>query len=129
MRITRTVSPYFSPNSATAPDFLASSKRHHRITESALLADLVVDQILDAPLLVVGHRLEVREVEAQAIGRDQRALLRHVRAEHLLERQVQKVRRRVVGADGVAARVVDGEAWPLSPTPGCAALDAPEVQR
>ena len=37
-----------------------------------------------ALLLVGGQRREVREVEAQAVGRDQRALLRDVLAEHLL---------------------------------------------
>ena len=37
MRITRTVSPYFSPKSATAPDFLASSNGITEMTESAFL--------------------------------------------------------------------------------------------
>ena len=54
-------------------------------------------------------RLRVAEVEAQAVGRDERALLGDVIAEHLAQRLVQEMRRRMVGADGRAARVIDGE--------------------
>src|SRR5580704_1956385 len=72
-------------------------------------ADIGVDEILDLALLLVGHRREVREVEAQPIGRDQRAFLRDVVAEHVLERVVEQVRGRVVRADPLAARVVDVE--------------------
>ena len=64
----------------------------------------------------VGQRLEVREVEAQAVGRDHRARLLHVLAEHLLQRLVEQVGRRVVGADGVAPLVVDRRAATTSPT-------------
>ena len=66
-------------SSATAPACLASSMGSTSVSVSTLRADSRVDQILDAALLVVGHRREVREVEAQPIGRHQRALLRHVR--------------------------------------------------
>ena len=41
----------------------------------------------------------VDEVEPQAIGRDERAGLLHVRPERLPQRGVQQVRRRVVAAD------------------------------
>ena len=49
--------------------------------------------------LLGADRLGVREVEAQPVGRDQRALLRDVIAEHLAQRLVQEMGRRMVGAD------------------------------
>ena len=48
--------------------------------------------------------LVVAEVEAQPVGRDERALLLHVVAEHLAQRPVQDVGAGVVAADRVAAR-------------------------
>jgi hypothetical protein len=51
----------------------------------------------------------VGEVEAQAVGCDQRALLGDVIAEHLAQRLVQEVGRRVVLADGAAASMIDLE--------------------
>ena len=51
----------------------------------------------------------MREIEAQPVGRDERALLRHVRTQHLAQCLVQEVRRRVVGARRRAARVLDLE--------------------
>ena len=53
------------------------------------------------------HRLEVDEVEPQPIGRDERARLLDVRAEHLAQRRVEQVRRRVVPARRVANAGVD----------------------
>ena len=50
---------------------------------------------------------EVHEVEAQPIGRDERARLLDVRAEHLPQRRVQQVRGRVVAAGRVAQAGVD----------------------
>ena len=52
-------------------------------------------------------RLEVHEVEAQPIGRHQRARLLDVRAEHLAQRRVQKVGRGVVAPRRVADSRVD----------------------
>ena len=52
-------------------------------------------------------RAGLREVEAQAFGRDEAALLRDVKAEPLAQRLVQQVRRAVVRADAVAARAID----------------------
>ena len=75
---TRTVSPYFSPKKAMAPACLASAMAA-RPCRWRVLADARVDQVFDLLLLVVGERRGVRKVEAQAIGRHQRALLRHVR--------------------------------------------------
>ncbi len=68
-----------------------------------------VGQRLDGLHLVGSHRLGVHEIESQPIGRDERALLRHVIAEHLAQRLMQQVRGRVIGADGRAARVIDLE--------------------
>ena len=48
------------------------------------------------------------EVEAQPVGRDERARLLHVRAEHLAQRPVQQVRAGVVPTDRVAPLDVDG---------------------
>ena len=55
----------------------------------------------------IARRLD--EVEAQAIGRDERAGLLDVRPEHLPQRRVQQVGGRVVAADRVAARDVDAQ--------------------
>jgi len=49
----------------------------------------------------------VREIEAQTLGRDERALLRDVRSEHFAQRRVQQVRGGVVGADACAPGGVD----------------------
>ena len=45
-----------------------------------------------------GQRGIVREVEAETVGRDEAALLRHVSAEPVAQCGVQQVRRRMVGA-------------------------------
>ena len=47
------------------------------------------------------------EIETQAIGGDQRSLLRHVIAENLAQRLMQQMRRRVILADRVASRMID----------------------
>src|SRR5215472_2498960 len=49
----------------------------------------------------------MREVEAQPVRRDERALLRDVFAEHLPQGGVQQVRRRMVQHGGLAPRGVD----------------------
>ena len=54
-------------------------------------------------------RLVVREIEAQPVGRDERALLRHMVAEHLAQRLMQEMRRRVMGARRAAPRMIDVE--------------------
>ena len=89
---TRTSSPYFSPNSARAPDARASSSAISRVFDRRILQHDIVGDVLD-PLKFLGcHRLGVREVETQPLGRDQRALLRHMIAEHLAQRLVQQMR-------------------------------------
>ncbi len=49
----------------------------------------------------------MRDVETQALGRDQRTLLRHMGAEHLAQSLVQQVGRRVVGAQPRTAGMID----------------------
>ena len=53
------------------------------------------------------HGLVVGEVEAQAVGADERTGLLHVRAEHLAQRPVQHVGGGVIAADAIAAHTVD----------------------
>ena len=48
-------------------------------------ADLDIHEALDLAQLIGRDGLEMREVEAQPIGRDQRALLLDVRAQHLAQ--------------------------------------------
>ena len=74
--------------------------------------------------LVVGQRRVVREVEARALGVDQRALLLHVRAEHLAQRLVHQVRRRVV-AHRAAARSWSTLAATVSPTASSPVFTSP----
>ena len=80
---------------------------HQPRGDRRILQHDVVGDILDPLDLAGAHRLGMREVEAQAVGRDQRALLRHVIAEHLAQRLVQKMRGRMILPDGAAPRVID----------------------
>ena len=82
-------------------------RRSHLGLHRRVAVDLLVDDPLDPVELLARDRREVLEVEAQAIGRDQRARLLHVRAEHLAQRRVQQVRRGVVAPRRVARLVVD----------------------
>src|SRR4029077_19565364 len=55
------------------------------------------------------HRLGMREIEAQPVRCHQRALLRHMVAEHLVQRLVQDVRRRMVSPYGAPADMIHFE--------------------
>ena len=79
---------------------------HRRILQHDLVGD-----VLDLLDLVRRHRLGMREVEPQPVGRDQRALLRDVIAEHLAQRLVQQMGGGMVRADG-----------------GCGARDRPRAR-
>ena len=68
-----------------------------------------VGEIFDGGELIIADRLRMGEIESEAVGRDKRALLRDVIAENLAERLMQKMRRRMVGANGATARVIDLE--------------------
>ncbi|MNF43853.1 hypothetical protein D3C84_249540 [compost metagenome] len=72
-----------------------------------ILADLGIDQRFQGLQLLGLDRLEVAEVETQALAVDQRALLLHVLAEHLAQRGVQQVGGRVVERGGAAHRGID----------------------
>ena len=67
----------------------------------------VVDLGLDGADILGRERLRLAEVEAQAVGRHQRALLGDVGAEPPAQRLVQQVGGRVVGAQRGAALAVD----------------------
>ena len=70
---------------------------------AAVAEDLAVGDVLDLLQLFVGDRGEVREVEAQIVRRDQRAGLLDVSSEHLAQRGVEQVGRRVMAARGRCA--------------------------
>ena len=82
---------------------------HQADPDGGVLAQERIDLGLDRGELGRRHGLRVAEVEAQAVGRDQRALLRDVAAEVAAQRRVQQVRRRVGAAQAGAALVVDPE--------------------
>ena len=69
---------------------------HHGLAHLPVLQDDSVDAVLHLPDLGSGHGLHVVEVEAQPIRPHVGARLSRVRAQHLLERRVQQVRRRMV---------------------------------
>ena len=81
--------------------------RHHARAGRRVVEDLGVDDRLDAADLLVGHRRVVREVEARLVRVDERALLLHVGAQHLAQRLVHEVRRRVVAHRARARVVID----------------------
>ena len=87
----------------------ASSSRHQPRGDLGILQHDLVGDVLDPLELFRRDRLRMREVEAQPVGRHQRALLRDVIAEHLAQRLVQQMGRGMVGADRRAARVIDLE--------------------
>ncbi len=68
-----------------------------------------IGHALDLGDLRFAHRLGVRIIEPQPVGRNQRALLRNMAAQHFAQRLVQKVGRRMVGADRRSAGMVDLE--------------------
>ncbi len=76
-------------------------------------SDLGVDQVLYAPQLVRAEGLEMREVETQTIRRNQRAFLLHMRAQHLTQRRVQEMRRRVIEHCRLTAPCIDARERPL----------------
>ena len=69
----------------------------------------VIGDVLDASEFFRRDRLRMHEIEAQAVGRDQRAALRDVIAEHLPQGFMQQMRRRVIGPDRRASGVIDIE--------------------
>jgi hypothetical protein len=99
---------------------LLAEQRHRAGSESFLVRALLdlgpdgaqhpaVHEILDPPLLLGRHRLSVGEVEAQAIGGDERTRLARTFAHHLVQRSMQQVRRRVVALNRRPALGIDGK--------------------
>ncbi len=84
--------------------------RHQPRGDGRVLQHDVVGDVLDALDLGRAHRLGMGEIETQPVGRDQRALLRDMVAEHLAQRLVQQVGRGVILADGAPARMIDRRA-------------------
>ena len=74
--------------------------RHELDRHRAIVADDAADLVLDGALLVVRQRPIERVVEAQVVGRDQRAGLAGPLAHHVAQRPVEQV-----GAGVVAHRV------------------------
>ena len=66
------------------------------VESARLRQDLFVHLLLDFGEFAGVDGCEVREIEAQMIGRDERAGLLHVRAENVAQRGVHQVRRGVV---------------------------------
>ena len=83
--------------------------RHQARGDLVILEHHVVGDVLDAGELFRRDRLRMHEVEAQAIRRDQRTALSDMIAEHLPQRLVQQMRRRVMRADGGTAFVIHFE--------------------
>src|SRR6202790_5884893 len=75
--------------------------------DRCILQHEIVGDIFDALYFLAAHGFGVRKIEAQAVGRDQRALLRYVIAEDLPQGFVEKMRRGMILADRAAPRVVD----------------------
>ena len=98
-RSTRTSASYFSPNRALVV--------HDTRLGWQIGTDLRIHQALDLDELLGCDRLEVREIEAQPVRRDERALLQHVGAEHLAQRRMQEVGRGVVERGRLAAHTID----------------------
>ena len=123
MATTRTSSPYFSPNSARAPDSIASSTAMSLVTTGSFWSSTRLAMASTCCDLRVVDRLRMAEIEPQAVRRDQRSLLGHVVAEHLAQGLVQEMGGGVVGAHGGAALVIDDQLQRLAGLEG-AVLDA-----
>src|SRR5262249_53359607 len=83
--------------------------RHEARRDGTVLADAGVHLAVDDVEVLGRKRTRMAEVEAEPIGCDQRALLRHMLAQAAAQRLMQEVRHRVVGAKLRAAALVDTE--------------------
>ena len=106
--MTRTNSPYFSPKRREDARLACGGKRGLVGVYGQIGHDDVVADALDLEDLLVRHGLEMREVEAQPVRCDERTGLLDMLAEHLGERALQDMRRRVVAGDECATALVDG---------------------
>ena len=107
---TRTSSPYFSPNSAIAPSAIASSTAISRVSTGVFWRTIALASCSTVGEFGGVERLGMREVEAQALRRDHRSLLRDMGAEHLAQASCRRCVAEWFGAD-----------------PACAARDRPRA--
>src|ERR1700730_18604728 len=70
---------------------------------------LTIGNVLNKGKLFGADWLMMGKVEAQTVWSDQRSLLSDMFAKHLPQRLVQEMRRRLMGAQSLAAIVVDEE--------------------
>ncbi len=103
----RTRSPYFSPNSATAPCARGLVERHLVHRQRIVLEREARDAVLNPLPLIGGERGEVREVETQPVGLDQGAGLQRVRSEGLTQHEVQEMGGGMGAGEGLAARDIN----------------------
>ena len=75
---------------------IASRHAHERHGDGPVVADDAVDLVLDGPQLVVGQAAVEREVEAQVVGRHERAGLACPLPDHVAQRPMEQVRAGVV---------------------------------
>jgi hypothetical protein len=83
---TATLSPYFLPKRAIAPDCERGVDRELLGRDRVFSRIAAVDQRLDVGERAVGQPVEMAEVEAQPIGSDERARLLDVKADDLAQR-------------------------------------------
>ena len=81
--------------------------RHQAGLHRPVGLDLARDGVLDGCDVVVAERRRLGDVEAQPVGRHQRALLGHVIAKASMERRVQEMSRRVIGPHRRAPLPID----------------------
>ena len=75
--------------------------------DGEVLPDVLVDLFFYMGERVIRDRAMMAEVEPQAVGRHDRAGLADVGAEHLAERRVHQMGRRMVALDVTASRLID----------------------
>ena len=95
----RTLSPYFSPKSAIAPRAFASAIGRSVWTTTGSSFRISALTISSTLWISLGHRLRVGEVESQPIRINARAFLMDMPAEHLAQRRLKQMGRRVVPHD------------------------------
>ena len=111
----RTGSGYFSPNSIIAPCLRASASGSVSHLTGSAACNALRHIRVDRRQLLARHRAEVRKVEPQPILVHLRALLLRVRAQVLLQRVVQDVRRRM-GPPNAGPPLVSTTAFTLAPS-------------
>ena len=107
MLTTRTSSPIFLAEQSAGAEGARVVEAHEPRRHLGVLQHHAIGDVLDPFDLGAGDRFRVREVEAQPVGRNERALLRHMIAEHHAQRLMQNVGRRMVGARRRAGVVID----------------------